>query len=317
MSSPGNINSPNTDNPFQKQSVHDQQQKPARNPDHSIKSLIPLLPSTFETIDFAMFDFLNDRLNIYCNTNKGWKKVPIFWAGKERWKQQKENPDIKDLQNSLIYPLMSIEKGTPEKSIESKGKFYANIRSINDYKGGAIKIAARIQQAVTQKYADADAYRIKNSRGIVDVGIGQQTFPHKGNKVVYEIASMPQPVYFEIPYKIKIRTEYEQQMNEILAPFMVRPGSGPRVMIQRDGYKYEAFFNRTFERTTNIDEMSNEIRYFETEVGIKVYGYLITADKNEDRPYITIRESYAEMKIPREHRILGDIPGISQNGRFV
>ena len=38
------------------------------------------MPSTLETIDFAVYNWLNDDLNIFATTNKGWKKIPIVWA---------------------------------------------------------------------------------------------------------------------------------------------------------------------------------------------------------------------------------------------
>ena len=56
-------------------------------PDNPRKSdLAPLKeleiqPSTIETIDRALFDYIDDELDIFCTTNKGFKKVPFFWAG--------------------------------------------------------------------------------------------------------------------------------------------------------------------------------------------------------------------------------------------
>ena len=41
-------------------------------------------PSNLETIDFAFYDFINEKMDIRAETNKGWKKVPIIWASPER-----------------------------------------------------------------------------------------------------------------------------------------------------------------------------------------------------------------------------------------
>ena len=39
-----------------------------------------LMPSSLETIDLAMYDFVDNLLDIYSTTNKGFKKVPVLWV---------------------------------------------------------------------------------------------------------------------------------------------------------------------------------------------------------------------------------------------
>ena len=51
---------------------------------------ISFMPSTLETIDSALFEWLDNELNIFATTNKGWKKVPIIWSGTERSSQIKK-----------------------------------------------------------------------------------------------------------------------------------------------------------------------------------------------------------------------------------
>lgn len=284
----------------------------SKNKDNSIVSIIPLEPSNFETIDFAVFDFVNEKMNVSCNTNKGWKKVPVIWAGAERAYQVKNNPDLRDIEESVIFPIISIIKESPKKSIESKGKFYANIPANNDFKGGSIVIAKRIKQDKTQNFANAESYRL-----VSNGGNNQINFPGRKNKVVYEIASMPQPVYFEIPYTLNIKTEYQEQMNDILQPFIVKPGSVNRVMLEKNGYKYEAFIQPDFKTSNNSKQMTSENRIFETEINIKVFGYVLAGNSNEEKPFITIRESIVEIKIQREKVITGDIPGYTLNGKFI
>jgi hypothetical protein len=275
-----------------------------QNIDKSIVSQIPLNPSSIETVDFALYDYINETLNLFTTTNKGWKKVPVVWAGQERAYVVKNNPDIKDINNSLIFPIISIERGPINKSTESKGKFYANIPPVDDYKGGSIVIGSRIKQDKTANFANNDAY-YQN---------GAINFPNRKNKIVYEVASMPQPVYYECPYKVNIKTEYQQQMNELVQPFIVKPGSVHRVMIKRDNYRYEAFIQPEFEQKNNTDEMTEESRSFETTITIKVFGYVIGGSNNEEKPFITIRETAVEIKVSREHSIVDDrIPWINGN----
>ncbi len=272
------------------------------------QKLISFLPSSFETIDFAVYDFINEKMNTFCTTNKGWNKVPVIWSGAERSKQSKDNPDNRDITNALIFPIISIERTSQDKNNDSKGKFYANIPPINDEKGGSITILTRIKQDKTSNFANANSFK--------RVDTGQINFPRKNKKIVYEVISIPQPVYCQVGYKIKIKTEYQQQMNEILQPFIIIPGSIKRVMIERDKHIYEAFIESEFNQTNNTEDMSEDTRLFETEINIKVYGYLIGADSNQKGPYITIRETAAEIKIQRERVIFGDIPDFKNGNKF-
>ena len=38
---------------------------------------VEFMPSTIETVDVALFNWLNEELNIFCTTNEGWKKYPL------------------------------------------------------------------------------------------------------------------------------------------------------------------------------------------------------------------------------------------------
>ena len=133
------------------------------------QKLISFLPSSFETIDFAVYDFINEKMNTFCTTNKGWNKVPVIWSGAERSKQSKDNPDNRDITNALIFPIISIERTSQDKNNDSKGKFYANIPPINDEKGGSITILTRIKQDKTSNFANANSFK--------RVDTGQINFP--------------------------------------------------------------------------------------------------------------------------------------------
>ena len=65
-------------------------------------------PSTLETIDRAVFNYIN-TLNLFATTNKGWRQVPVIWSTAERSFHSKKNQDIRDKQGALILPLISIK----------------------------------------------------------------------------------------------------------------------------------------------------------------------------------------------------------------
>ena len=68
---------------------------------------VVMMPSTLETIDYALYDFVNEKLNLFTTTNEGFEKVPIIWASAERAFQIKNNKDVRDSEETLILVLGS------------------------------------------------------------------------------------------------------------------------------------------------------------------------------------------------------------------
>lgn len=253
--------------------------------------------STIETIDYAIYDWLNKELDLFATTNSGWEKIPTIWVSSERAFQIKNDKDLRDASGTLILPLVTIERASVTKDLGKKGAFYANITAVNDIKGGSITISKRINQDKTSNYANADTFRKK----------GQRFFPRKNNKIVYQHISIPMPVYIDVTYNITLRTEYQQQMNEIITPF-INVGRGINYFgLERDGHRYEGFVDSDFAHDNNVSEMTEEERSFKTNIKINVLGYLIGNDKNDKQPRVVIRENAVEVKIPRERVIFGDI----------
>ena len=44
------------------------------------------------------------------------------------------------------------------------------------------------------------------------------------DKVVYEFLTSPIPTYVTVMYSVVLRTEYQQQMNDLMTPFFTRTG---------------------------------------------------------------------------------------------
>jgi hypothetical protein len=271
-------------------------------PDVELKE-VPFQPSTIETIDRALFDYIDDTLDISCTTNKGWKKVPFYWTGAERAYQIKHDRELRDNNGVLIYPLMTVERMSIAKDISKRGSVYAPISNINDVQGGSITVGRVIKQDKTANFANADSKRV-----VLNVGNGQETYPRKQNKkVVYETLTMPIPVYLEATYKLTVKTEYQQQMNEILTPFMTAPGGINYFVAQKDGHRFEVFVDSDYSIESNGSSLGEDERGYKSEVSFRVIGYVMGADKNAEQPKIVRRENAVEIKMPRERVIFGDI----------
>ena len=264
------------------------------------------LPSTIETIDAALTGFVG-KLNIFCETNEGSKKVPIIWTSAERSFQIKNDKDLRDSSGALIKPIITIERASINKNLARKGALYAALPEVNDAKGGVVVIARRLKQDKTQNFQNARSRRLYNQDTMRD---------RTANKTVYETITIPLPIYIEVSYNITLYAEYQQQINQMISPFITKPGGINLVKIENEGHGYEAFIQETFGASNNLINLSSDERKYETKIEIKVLGYIIGDDKNEEQPKIVRRENAVEVKIPRERVITGDINDFLEDGFY-
>ena len=273
---------------------------------------ILILPSSLETVDFSVYDKINDSFDLYANTNEGFKKVPVIWVTAERAYQIKKNKELRDLEGTLVYPIIYIERTASTKDPTKKGVFQANIppaalQAAYDVQGGSIEIHKRIQQKKTSEFADNDARRMPFSTNQTGHG-GPNFVKRKNEKIVYESISIPLPIYIYNTYEITIKTEYQEQMNDLIQPFITRTGQINEIKFFKDGHNYLGFIDSNFSYGNNVGNLSEEARMYETKVTINVIGYLMGSGINDDQPKISIRENAVEVKIQRERTIFGDIP---------
>ena len=267
---------------------------PDYKPDAKLKD-VPFQPSTIETVDYAITEWLKE-IKVHAETGKGWRPVPVLWVAAERSFSVKNDKDLRDSGGAVKLPLLTIERTSMTKDRARKGTAWANIPPVGDYKGGSIVVARRIQQKKSSAFASAKTKDI----------FGQKTFPYKNNKIVYETTTMPMPVYVDVTYKVSARSEYQQQMNQIMQPFITTTGGINSFYINRDGHRFEVFMQDDFSLESNVAEIGEEERYYQTTFEVKVLAYLIGAGKNQDTPKTVIRENAVEVKIGRERAILSD-----------
>ena len=115
-----------------------------------------------------------------------------------------------------------------------------------------------------------------------------------------ETLSIPIPIYVNLDYKIVVKTEYQQQMNDLTQPFMTRTGQINSFIMRRNGHLYEAFIDQGFNQSNNVSNLAEDERQFTSEINIKVLGYLIGEGNSDDRPIVTKEESVVEITFPRE-----------------
>ena len=254
-----------------------------------IENKVYFEPSTVEGIDRSVYEYVKS-LKLSARTNEGFKPVPILWGTSERSFLSKNDKDARDAQGMLRLPIMSVKRTGFTKSLNSRGIFQGNVPENPDEKGGSLMVSRVINQEKTNNFARVDAKKIS----------GQEAHPVETNKIVYRTISSPMPVNVEMTYEILIRTEYQEQMNSLMLPFITNPGTINYIKLESSGHRYEGFIQEEYASSDNLSDYSSSERKFETKISLRVVGYLVGQGDNREKPHFSIRENFVEIKIPRE-----------------
>jgi len=258
-----------------------------------------LQPSTIETIDMAIYKLVDEQFDLHTNTNTGFRKVPVLWMSPERAVNSKDK-DIRDSVGKLKLPLISVDRKSFNKDATFKGSWQAHLppelKGPRGYRKHQRLVSRKIAQKATNKFATAGTNR-KNL---------DPNFPRENKKIVYEDTYMPIPVWVTVNYTVTLRTEYQQQMNDLMAPFATKTGLINSIFAENEGHRYETFIQGDLTSGNNTSNLGEEERMFQTTIDLKVLGYLLGDGENEEAPKVVTKETVVEVKLIRERSIVGD-----------
>ena len=259
---------------------------------------IGMLASSIETIDQALVAWVKEDLRLSAHTNEGFTNVPVLWQTPERSFQIKHEKSLRDDGGALKLPLISVERTGITKDPERKGGFQAQVYSQDEPgRTGRWVIAKRIVEDKTRNFAVASGTRTNSPAAL------QRNYPRVNKKIVIKTLSIPIPVYVNVEYKITLRTEYQQQMNDLMTPFITRTGQINAFVMRRNGHLYEGFIDQGFTHNNNTSNLGEDTRLFTSEVTIKVLGYLIGDGASDDRPLVRVDENVVEYQFPSESTV--------------
>tara|TARA_R110000824_G_scaffold80365_5_gene202176 strand:+ start:24924 stop:25802 length:879 start_codon:yes stop_codon:yes gene_type:complete len=270
-------------------------------------SEIGMLASDIENIDSSIMSWVKDDLRLSAITNEGFVETPVLWQVPERAYQIKHNKSLRDDSGAIKLPVVSIERTGIAKDPARKGGFQAQRYSDRgDGRTGRMVIAREIVEDKTRNFAVAAGTRTNTSGSL------QQWSPRVNKRIVIKTLSVPIPIYINVEYKIYIKTEYQQQMNDLIAPFMTRTGQINSFIMRRNGHMYEAFIDQGFTHNNNVSNLGEDLRSFSSEISIRVLGYLIGEGKNDDRNIVRIDENVVDYLFPQEGIVTEDEDGFFQ-----
>ena len=258
-----------------------------------------------EDIDRAVFDFFDNVLSFETEEKGASRKVPVVFASGERFAlTRRENP-IRDSNNALILPLISISRGDMDISISQHG--LGTPIAFGDQPGYYVK--KRLAKEDRQYQNILNKQGLKNQKNVASRNNFQNSDISPGNfakpgtvatrrngkglslyankqginlkealgKNIFEIIEVPYPKFIAIKYEAVFWAQYITQANEMLQTiFRAFRGQNHETIIKtKSGYEMLMLFGKNFSIDNNFDSFTDDERLIKHNLGLTVAGYII------------------------------------------
>ena len=291
-----------------------------------------------EDIDRAIFELFDKKLSFEVKHKGSLQKVPVIFASGERFALTRRKNPIRDKENTLILPLISIMRQNIDFSPSQSNKRTA--------------IAFREQENYVVKYRlserDRKYQNIINKQGIKNqdnvssekhflsnipspgFGVQPDTVSTRRNsaniqfsasanvslkenlgKNIFEVIQVPYPEFVAVTYDVIFWTQYMQQSNQMLETLLVNfTGQGEEIpMTTAGGYELVAFFSGPFSNSgTNLDDFTESERVIKHSFTVTIPGYIINP-KHPGMPKML--RSYVSAPNLSFGIVLGDVEAIN------
>ena len=264
------------------------------------------IPScTVEDVDRAMFTLFNENLDLFYKQDGAIVRVPVIFATGERFAILSRNKPLRDDNDTLILPLISIARSGLSKDLT---------RGMGTNQSQPITIKRRLSKddPIYQRLVNREALmnqddRVNDSHLIV-TGLtgskgagtkpgeiatrrprgetatvyrqGKLLTPKVGNNV-YEIFEIPNVKYYNAEYDITFWTQYTQQMNDLLMAFMSSPHTNGKLSFRIEtekGYYFVAYLDGGFSPGNNFSNFTDEERLVRYSFKMSVPAYIVTPE---------------------------------------
>ena len=258
-----------------------------------------------EDIDRAIFQLFDNKISFEVSHKGTLQKVPVIFAAGERFALTRRKNPIRDSENTLILPLVSIMRQNIDFSPAQAGKKTA--------------IAFREQESYVIKYRlserDRKYQNIINKQGLknqlnvssennfilstptpgfsakpdsvstrrasANIGFSSVASVSLGENLgrnMFEIIEIPYPEFVAVTYDVVFWTQYMKQSNQMIETLLLNfTGQGEEIpMTTAGGYQLVAFFTGPFSNSgTNLDEFTESERIIKHSFSVTIPGYIL------------------------------------------
>ena len=258
-----------------------------------------------EDVDRALFELFDKKLAFEVKVNEQTTKVPVVFAAGERFALTRRQKPIRDKNNALILPLIAVKRTSIGYKTEADAggtaiSFRQNADYIirkrldvtdRDYQNIINKLSLKNQDNVTSRahfitndispgnnVSPGTVSSRRNGAGIA-FGGGRVLFGTHSNlgDNIFEIITVPYPVFIQVNYNVTFWTQYMSQMNQLLETLLIKTdGQGREFhLISNKGFKFTAFLQGSFTSGDNFDNYTDDERIIRYSFDIRVPAYIL------------------------------------------
>lgn len=254
-----------------------------------------------EDVDIAMFNLFEQEISpSYGGTGTTEvKKVPIIFAAGEKWAMLKNNRPLRDRNNTLILPLITIMRTdlnqTSSEDVVARGinQQVGEIvvrrrldKSDRDYQALINRMFLKNQKNLAVRPQDtSDPGQLTSERTLGDMA--EDPVISSGGlllndrlKNAYETIVIPMPQFYTAKYQITIWTQYTQHANQIIEKLFASflPQAQSWKLETPKGYWFVAKYeDGSLAAETSFEDMSQQERFIKHNFNVAVPAYIFAS----------------------------------------
>lgn len=246
-----------------------------------------------EDVDLAMFNLFDKEIEAQCGgiDSSPLKKVPVIFAAGEKWALLKRGRLLRDKNNTLLLPLITIMRTDLNQTIsddvvgrginQQLGELTVKRRldkTDRNYQNLINRLFLPNQDNLSESVTggristDRSVGQLKDTQAVKD---GAYLTPNRLNNV-YETIVVPMPQFYTVKYEVTIWTQYTQHTNQIIEKVFgsLLPQAQSWRLDTNKGYWFVAKVeDGSFGIETNFDDMSQQERYIKNTFSVTVPAY--------------------------------------------
>lgn len=277
-----------------------------KNQGNNVTENFDFPPINIEEIDRAIFNFFDKEINFGVTYGGKSSKVPVVFAAGERFALTRRKSPIRDKNNALILPIISIMRTGMDISPSQNNKgtaisfYYAEPYYIKrrladqdrDYQNIINKMGLKNQDNVSARGHFIDnsispgktaspntiASR-RNKGGLAFIDRLPKGIQEKVNDNIFEIVEIPYPDFISMTYNVTFWTQYVTQANQIIETLMSKFTPYKETIVETaNGYEVFVSLGDSINSDVNFDNYTDDERVIKHSIDITVSGYLLALD---------------------------------------
>jgi len=265
-----------------------------------LRSDLSIPPCGIEDVDVAMFELFDKEIQLTVGGKDAaeLKKIPVIFAAGEKWAMLKNGRALRDRNNTLIIPLVTIMRSQVSQEMstdvagrginQQTGEIVVKRRldpSDRDYQNLINRLLISNQENVAKNPGQAILSQIKTDRKTgdlvkdSDVSSGGILKSNRKNNI-YETIVVPSAQFYSATYEVTVWTQFMQHTNQVIEKVVSSflPQAQSWKLTTPKGYWFVATIDGGIETENNFDDLASSERYMKVKFTVKVPAYIWASD---------------------------------------